>query len=168
VAPIALGAVLPDVPMMLFYAWQKGVLGRPERLIWSEAYWDAAWQTFFDIPNSLPLLGLAGLAAWRLGAPRAALLFASMAVHAICDLAVHHDDAHRHFLPLSDWRFASPVSYWDPAHYGLGFAVFEIGMVLGGCAWLGRRYRERGPRLLVHGIAAFYLLFIGYALLFWL
>ena len=28
------------------------------------------------------------------------------------------DDAHRHFYPLSDYRFISLVSYWDPRHYG--------------------------------------------------
>ena len=52
--------------------------------------------------------------------------------------------------------------------YGLVADDAGFGLVLAGCAWLGRRYQELGPRLLVYGIAAFYMLFIGYALLVWL
>ena len=37
---------------------------------------------------------------------------------------MHREDAHGHFFPLTDWRFVSPVSYWDPAHLGaLGAAI---------------------------------------------
>ena len=40
-------------------------------------------------------------------------------LHIALDFPLHADDAHRHFWPVSDWRFFSPVSYWDPAHNGL-------------------------------------------------
>jgi len=54
-------------------------------------------------------------------------------------LALHHDDAHRHFLPLSGFRFESPISYWDPAHYGLVFGAVELAGVVVGSIVLIRR-----------------------------
>ena len=59
-APVAFGAILPDLPLFVFYAYEKGWLKTPERVIWAESYNDLGWQAFFDIFNSLPLL-----AAWR-------------------------------------------------------------------------------------------------------
>ena len=48
-----------------------------------------------------------------------------MALHVPEDLFLHHDDGHRHFYPLSQWRYSSPVSYWDPNHYGKIVAPLE-------------------------------------------
>ena len=97
-APIAFGAVLPDLPMFVFYAYQKSWLKAPERVIWAEAYHDLSWQAFFDVFNSLPLLALGVLVARRLARPHAAVLFLSMMLHAVCDFALHRKDAHRHFF----------------------------------------------------------------------
>jgi len=58
------------------------------------------------------------------------LFFASMVLHHLCDLPLHHDDAHRHFFPFSNIRFTSPVSYWDRNHYGTWGALLELGLVL--------------------------------------
>ena len=80
--PIALGAILPDLPMLLFYAYQKVWLGTPERTIWSESYYLAGWQAFFDVFNSLPLMMLAALVAYGGKSPRVVAFFASMMMHA--------------------------------------------------------------------------------------
>ena len=114
-APVLAGAVAPDLPMFLFYAVEKLLLTTPERLIWSTRYFDAGWQDFFDVFNSLPLIGLALIVAVALRRRGLQLFFASMALHALCDLLLHHEDAHRHLFPFLDWRFASPISYWTPA-----------------------------------------------------
>lgn len=167
-APIAIGAVLPDAPMLVFYAWQKLLAGAPERVIWSNAYFEPAWQAFFDAFNSLPLIGLALLAAYALREPRLLACLASMGVHALCDLLVHREDGHRHFFPLSDWRFMSPVSYWDPGHHGVLFGALEIALVLVGCVVLARRFGSRTARTLLGGVVALYAFYIGYALLVWL
>lgn len=50
----------------------------------------------------------------------------SMVFHSLGDLPVHHDDAHRHFFPFSDYRLISPISYWDPQHYGRIVAGVEV------------------------------------------
>ena len=64
--PIALGAILPDLPMLLFYAHQKMWLGISEGTIWSESYYLTGWQALFDVFNSLPFMVLAvRVAYWR-------------------------------------------------------------------------------------------------------
>lgn len=187
--PVALGAVAPDLPMLVFYFWERIARGVSEGRIWSERYFDPGWQVVFDIPSSIPLLVLAlclllvlvgrrstatggippaGVAA----APRpakltaAALFVASMILHALGDLPLHREDAHRHFFPFSDWRFTSPVSYWDPDHYGGYAAIGEVLLVLAVSVFLFRAYRGRG-RWIVLGVAGIYALFIGFAVLMW-
>ena len=171
VVPIALGAVLPDAPMFLFYVVQK-LADVPGRVIWSHAYYLPGWQALFDAFNSLPLIGVGLLVAYRVGSAAGLALFASMALHALCDLPLHHDDAHRHFFPFSDWRFASPVSYWDPRHYGRISAPLELAAALVGCALLLRRHRAGGGRgalgPIALALAAVYALFISYAIVVWL
>ncbi len=186
--PVALGAVAPDLPMLVFYFWERLVRGVSEGRIWSERYFDPGWQVVFDIPSSIPLLVLtlclllvlvgrrppagsipsAGAAA----APRparltaSALFVASMILHALGDLPLHREDAHRHFFPFSDWRFTSPVSYWDPDHYGGYAAIGEVLLVLAVSFFLFRAYRGRG-RWIVAGVAGIYALFVGFAVLVW-
>ncbi|MXW65975.1 MAG: hypothetical protein F4Z72_03020 [Gemmatimonadales bacterium] len=192
--PVALGAVAPDLPMLVFYFWERLARGVSEGRIWSERYFDPRWQVVFDIPSSIPLLtialgivllagrradaaepgSMAGLgsgsragrfrAAGRFGA--AALFVASMILHALGDLPLHREDAHRHFFPFSDWRFTSPVSYWDPDHYGGYAAIGEVLLVLAVSFFLFRAYRGRG-RWIVAGVAGVYALFVGFAVLMW-
>jgi len=59
-----------------------------------------------------------------------------MVIHAVLDLPVHHDDAHRHFFPFSNYRFMSPISYWDPKHYGNIVALVEQLLVFGATLYL--------------------------------
>jgi len=166
-APIALGAVLPDVPMFLFYLYQKVWLGTPERTIWSESYYQLGWQAFFDVFNSLPLVAIAALVAHAIKLPRVVALFASMMVHAICDFLLHRNDAHRHFFPFSEWRFASPVSYWDPRHYGAIVSSIEIVVVIIGAFGLFSQYPAKGPLGFLAFIFVCYGLYIAYALMVW-
>ncbi|MGB5972116.1 MAG: hypothetical protein WBG38_02300, partial [Nodosilinea sp.] len=61
---------------------------------------------------------------------------ASMVLHHLADLPLHHDDAHQHFWPLSSVRFISPVSYWDADHFGQIGATVELVLVLAATAYL--------------------------------
>lgn len=142
---VCLGALLPDAPMYVFYAVQK-MLGRAEQEIWSTQYFRTDWQLFFDVFNSIPLAaGVLLLACWQrwrliqLGA-------LSCLLHLLLDLPVHHDDAHRHFLPLTNWRFASPISYWDPQHHGRVFMVAELVAAILASLWVARKSPIRSMR----------------------
>jgi hypothetical protein len=137
--PIALGALLPDAPMFAFYAYQRGWLATPERVIWSQTYFAPDWQQLFDAFNSLPLIALAALIAWRARRDAWLACLASMALHSAADLLLHHEDAHGHLWPLSAWRFRSPVSYWDPAHHGDAFMAFELAALVVASVALWRR-----------------------------
>lgn len=168
IAPVAAGALLPDLPMMVFYAYAKLFSGIPEQVIWSETYHAAGWQTFFDLFNSLPIIALGTIGARLVGAGRLAVMFASMALHCLGDLLLHHHDAHRHLFPLSDWRFSSPVSYWDPQHFGHIAGPLEAAAVVAGCIFLLKRYRSVKARLLVAGVAAAYAVYWGYVAMVWM
>ena len=155
---ILAGAILPDLPIFLFYGWQRLALGTPDALIWTEVYFRPSWQAFFDAFNSLPLAAAGWALAHAAGLGRAAAFFAAMALHAVTDLPVHHDDAHRHFLPFSDWRWASPVSYWDPQHFGTLAAAGEATLVAVASVLLWRRYRRPPARA---GLLALNLLYLA-------
>lgn len=82
--------------------------------------------------------------ACMLGSPGIIAIFAlSSLLHVATDFLLHHDDARAQWLPLSDWVFRSPVSYWNPDHYGRVFAVAEIGLAIGLVVTIGRRYSKR-------------------------
>jgi len=153
--------------MFFFYAYEKAWLRTDEIVIWSQSYFDTGWQALFDTFHSLPLLAIFAVLSWRTKLPRAAALFASMTVHALCDLALHHHDAHRHLFPFSDWRFLSPVSYWDPRHYGGIASAIETVLVVAGSVWLLRSYKRPAPRVFLMLILLSYAFFIGYALVVW-
>ncbi|MGI8738245.1 MAG: hypothetical protein ACR2KU_00935 [Gammaproteobacteria bacterium] len=90
-----------------------------------------------------------------------------MGLHVLFDLPLHHDDAHRHFFPFSDWRFYSPVSYWDPAHYGDIVSACEILAVAVGSVVLWRRYESLSLRLMCAALALSYALHWIYVLSVW-
>ena len=127
---IAIGAILPDLPIFVFYFVAKFVYKMPESKIWSEAYYEPFWHNTVALFHSIPL-ALVGIAVcyvlgWQVGI----VLGISMICHSLLDLPVHHDDAHRHFFPLSNYRFISPFSYWDTNHYGRIVAFVEMALVI--------------------------------------
>lgn len=128
--PIVLGAVLPDLPMFTMYFWAKFIRGQSETQIWSETYFSPFWLNITHSFHSIPL-GLIGiLATHYLGYWQLEIIFISALLHCCGDLPVHHDDAHRHFLPFSNYRFISPISYWDPKHHGQIVGLVEKLLVL--------------------------------------
>ncbi len=161
------GALIPDAPMFLFYGYEKGILGTPERVIWSQAYWDPAWQLLIDIPNSIPLALLGWFLARRMGSGWGQAFFLSAGLHQACDFALHHDDGHRHLLPFSDWRFVSPVSYWDPRHFGRIAAPVEAAMTVAACVWLLLREPAKAVKAVAGVTLAVYGGFAAFAFAMW-
>jgi hypothetical protein len=127
---ITIGAIVPDVPIFIFYSIAKFVYKLPEKQIWTQTYYEPFWQNFVAIFHSIPLAAIGMLSCLAIGSKPGAIFFASTILHSLCDLPVHHDDAHRHFFPFSDYRFISPLSYWDVNHHAKIVAFVELLMVL--------------------------------------
>jgi hypothetical protein len=165
---VAIGAVLPDLPMFGFYGYQRLVVGSSESEIWSKLYFREDWQLLFDIFNSSPLACLLIGVSYFFGFRWGVLLAGSALLHMCCDLPLHHDDAHRHFLPLTTWRFASPVSYWDPKHYGFVFIWVELALAVGSSVYVAWKGKHPPMRLLALGTLVLYFAGIAFAVAMWL
>lgn len=160
--PILLGALLPDAAIFIFYGWARWQQ-MPAQTIWGDAYYSEPWQTIFAVGNSIPL-ALLGLAlGYALKRPWLSLLSASMALHHLADLPLHHDDAHQHLWPFSSVRFISPVSYWDVQHFGRLGATLELVLVVAATAYLMPRLNTLFSKVLL--AATVVLLVGGYILL---
>ena len=48
---IAIGAILPDIPIFIFYFVAKYIYKLPESKIWSEAYYEPFWQNTVALPQ---------------------------------------------------------------------------------------------------------------------
>lgn len=154
---VAFGAVLPDAPMFVFYGYQK-LIGSSEKQIWSTLYFDESWQLFFDIFNSIPLAILAMVLCYWAKNRFGLLLASSCLLHLLCDFPVHNDDAHRHFLPFTNWRFFSPVSYWDPKHFGQIFMAAELLFAVGASWYVWKKSPNPTMQKMSMGVLVLYAL----------
>ncbi|WP_088242855.1 hypothetical protein [Calothrix rhizosoleniae] len=162
-SPIMLGAFVPDAAMFWFYIWTRIIQGRPDSEIWGTLYFLPHWQNIFDLFNSIPLalIGLSLALYYKRSA--IAAFCASTILHCLQDLPLHHDDGHRHFWPFSEFRFESPVSYWDPQHYGVWGAGLETVLVLVASYFIFRRTRSQwGKSILILMNILYLLLYFGY------
>lgn len=119
--PAALaGALLPDLSLYVMAGWSLFALGIPAETVFREYYYSDAWQAVFAVDNSFILWGaLLAFALWR-GMRRLMAFGCAGLLHLAFDFPFHTHDARRHFWPVSDWVFVSPVSYWDrAAHAGI-------------------------------------------------
>ena len=137
---VIVGALIPDAAIYTMFAWTRLVQGASEREVWSTLYWQEPWQSLVAVANSLPLYAAVALAGVVARLPLLSLLALSALVHLAFDLPFHHDDAHPHFWPITDWRFRSPLSYWDPRHYGDLVSLAEAALAIGLIVLLWRRF----------------------------
>lgn len=160
------GAFVPDLPIIGFYAYQN-MSGASERVIWGERYYQASWQVFFDIFNSIPLILLLLVAALMLSRSLPAYFAASLGLHSIFDFLLHHQDSHRHFFPFSDWRFHSPVSYWDPRFFGDIVSSLEALLAVGGVLYIFFLSKDKPDRAVTAALLAVYAGFRLFATITW-
>lgn len=130
---VLLGALLPDLPVLAFYFVCRFILGFADDEIWQDIYYRDRWFNLFATFHSIPLTAGLGVLGVALGLHWVALLGASMCLHNIADLPLHAKDAHRHFFPFSNYRFKSPVSYWNPKYWGRVAAAGEM-MLMVACS----------------------------------
>lgn len=137
-----IGAVMPDLSLYLMGGWALYVQGQSPDVVFNVLYFSDAWQQVFAIDNSLVLWGVAlGLALWRRSDWGVALCSAAL-LHIAIDLPLHNEDARMHFWPLTDWKFYSPVSYWDSDSGGQIVGIIELALVLALTVYLFRRFRS--------------------------
>lgn len=144
---VAAGALAPDAPIYFFYAYEKLVLHAPEALIWRRDYAVSWIQPVVDALHSFPLILIALGLALLFRREVAKLFSLSLLLHACEDFPLHHDDAHRQFFPFSDYRFRSPLSYWDPRHHGAWGAALELALTVAAVVILVRRHEDRRARV---------------------
>lgn len=145
---ILLGSFMPDVPLTLltigFFIYHRWLFPPPgNEFLFGPQYdnlyfYDPLWissHSLFHSPLMIAwwlMLGYVGLRHQKKWG-RILFWFAiGCAAHSLVDILTHYDDGPLLFYPF-DWttRFSSPVSYWDPAHYGQWFAPVEHGLGLG-------------------------------------
>ena len=153
---VVVGALLPDFSIFVFYFNAKLIEGLAEREIWREAYWTEPWQTISAISNSVPLaLIVFAVGVWRKSVLVSVFALALL-IHFALDFPLHADDAHRHFWPLTDWRFFSPLSYWNSDHGGGIGAGIEIIAISIASLILWRRFATWSVRLAITITAILY------------
>lgn len=154
------GSLVPDLAIYTLFVWSK-FAGIPEPIVWNQLYYAPPWSDAVTVGNAAPIylgilvFGLLASLRWRTA--MVVVFFAAAAlIHIAADLPVHVDDAHAHLWPLSDWRFRSPVSYWNPDHFGGIASVLEIGLGLVLSTILWRRFHAAWVRtLLVLAVLAY-------------
>jgi len=138
--------------------------------MWDELYFEAPMQNLIAWFNSIPIyagLLLIGFATRSKHWGKLLIVFALAAlIHMATDLPVHADDAYRHFWPLTDWRFISPISYWDVDHHADWVGKLDILIALGCIAILWRRFPARWVKITLSILAILYSLVLVAPLLF--
>ncbi|MBC7281378.1 hypothetical protein [Hoeflea sp.] len=173
-AAVIIGALTPDAVIFAMFVWSK-LVGAPESEVWSNWYFNPPWLTAIDWMNSLPLFGAVLLVGWLL--PKdppglavlssALMLFALAAItHLLADLPLHVNDGHAHFVPFTEWRFVSPVSYWDPRYYGAIVSLLELALGIVLIIILWRRFAGWQVRaLLAVAVISYAIPYIWFVLL---
>jgi hypothetical protein len=118
------GSVLPDLPFWVGTPWHalRGAPGLRAALRATETGPVAG--TCARAAHSILVWAVAALALWALAPALLPLVWAWLG-HLGVDFFTHHTDAHPHFYPLSEWRFASPVSYHEWDHHAREYLIVE-------------------------------------------
>ncbi len=146
------GALLPDIPVYVFFLVCGVLLGYGHELLWENMYFNSGWTVVFTLSHSLLLWLLLYLVAkykqWLI----AQWVAISALFHIVVDFFVHTADAYAHFWPLTNWRFASPISYWDSASYGQYVSLGDAIVVACLLIWLATQYKDVRVRLIIYGL----------------
>lgn len=143
------GALIPDASLYLLAGAHLLILGTDPQVVFGQLYFSETWQAIFRVDNSIVLWGIAlAFAVWARSAWSIALCGAAL-LHLGLDFLFHVDDGRAHFWPLTTWIFESPVSYWDPNHYGRVVGAIEVLVSAVICVWLWKRFKTGLMRLII-------------------
>ena len=151
---VVVGALIPDAALYGLFVWSR-LSGVSMEEIFRERYWSPAWQAAMSPGNSAPLFLLVlllGYLLWRsehrlsdLGIVVMAFAGAALA-HIALDFPLHVDDGHTHLWPFTNWKYESPVSYWDPNHFGNWVRPVEFAIGIACLVILIRRFPAKWVR----------------------
>ena len=145
-AAALVGAFLPDFSLYFLFFWYRHVLNVSDAEIFDRLYFSETWQYVFAIDNSVFVWGaVLALGLWLKRGWLAVFAGAGL-LHLAFDFPLHHDDGRAHFWPLTRWVFESPVSYWDPRHFGYIVGALEYLLALALLVVLWRRFASWGVR----------------------
>ena len=169
---VFIGSIIPDLAIYLWAPYQRYVNGVSGKQLWGELYFAPPMQNLIAYFNSIPIyaaLAMLGFYARAKLWGQLLLMFALAAlIHMATDFPVHAEDAYRHFWPLTDWRFYSPLSYWDTNHHAawVGLIDVAIAAISGLVLWSrfpARRFSALWVRIVLALLAIGYLLFAIFA-----
>ena len=164
------GSLLPDLAIFIWTPYQYLVNDVSGDEIWNELYFAPPMQNLIAWFNSIPIyvaIALVGfLARGKTWGKLLLVLALAALIHIATDMPVHADDAYRHFWPISDWRFYSPLSYWDVDHHAGWVGKIDIVIALGSIALLWHRFTGRWVKAILSLTAVFYALILVGPLVF--
>ena len=158
---VVAGAMVPDLLTYIFFFLTYFVFGYSMSEIWDDMYFNSEWRVFINATHSLILWPLGAFIAYLWHKRTAMFFFLSSTVHVVFDFFVHTDDAYAHFWPLTDWRFISPVSYWNPAEYGHIVGLLDCIIILGLLIYLYQTTEQKYVRWSFVVLGILYILLIG-------
>lgn len=153
------GALLPDVSIFLFYGYYKFIGGVSNTIIWSDLYFNSPWTAIIMLSHSFIIWPTLFIGAVLFSWPILRWLSLGALMHSVTDFFVHNSDAYAHFWPLSNWKYVSPLSYWDPNYYGILIGRLDAMFVLILLLYL---YQQAKSKLLKRSIIVL-ILFYGFA-----
>lgn len=153
-----LGGILPDIPAYTFFVFYTFIAGASQNEMWDVLYFDSPFSVFITLSHSFLLWPAVLLIGYVFRKEIIMWLGAGAMMHSVIDFLVHNDDAYMHFWPLSEWKFMSPISYWDPSHYGNIVGTVDTVLILLLLWWFSRNLTNWKQRSLVYGVATFYFL----------
>lgn len=155
---VFIGSILPDAAIYLWAPYQRFVNGVSGEKMWRELYFEAPMQNLIAYFNSIPIYAALALSGYVLVKQHvkwgALLLFFALAalIHMATDLPVHSHDAYRHFWPISDWRFYSPISYYESDHHAGWVMVVELAIWIISSLVLWKRFPQRWVKVVLIGL----------------
>ena len=157
---VGVGGVLPDLIYMAIFlpklftyesfgAWMRDPL------------WDVAWNSLAArSAHSFVIWGIALLAIWLIlrKTPIGEQTFPFVigwGLHVAADALTHVSDGYAIFYPFSNYRFPTPVSYWERAYHAREYFIISHSLMTGILLfWFVRRLIQAVRRRHQKGLAA--------------
>lgn len=165
---IFLGSIIPDAVIYLWAPYQAYIRQREWSEIWNTLYFEAPMQNLIAYVNSAPIYAALGITGYlykdKLWGLLCLLFSLAALLHIAFDLPFHNHDAYRHFWPFSDWRFYSPLSYYETEHHAQWVSLLEASIAAVCMATLWRRFSGPWVKIILSGLALLYV-FVQFAMI---